>query len=526
MIPPITPFQAAIPLPNIGDLTLEEKVGQLMLTNFDGSTVNADATRLIRELKIGGIIYFERYNALSSPEQVRELSANLQGLAKGNSAPIPLMITLDQEGGLVARLRDGFTAFPGNRALAIAGDPTLAEASARVMGEELRSVGVNLNLAPVVDIDSNPENPVIGMRSFGPTPEIVSRFAREALKGFRSAGMLTTLKHFPGHGDTSKDSHVDLPVLAKSKEHIKTFEVRPFADLAAHTDAVMTAHLMVPAIDEANCSTLSASCLKLLREDVGFDGAVITDCLTMKGVLKNADSMQNAALRAMQAGCDLLLFGHVNVGEVRAMHTFLMQSVQKGHLLESRIDQSIERIFRLKGRIASNKHVIVPDEQEMRSLVKERKALALQIATRALRIQYLHHFTIPPLPALEKSDCAIIASSFVQRAIEGTSICQIGRCRQLHFFKGLHPIDERTRELQHVAARAQVVVFLSLNAWKSEAQAGLIRQLLNLHKPLVLIALGNEADIPKFPEAHLSIRAFSPTSSSIEAAGSYLLQHC
>lgn len=232
---------------SLKEMTLEEKVGQLLMVHFNGEKVNDDAKILVKDTKVGGIIYYNWSNGLHSPEQIQTLSTGLQKLTEANQNPIPLLIAADQEGGVVARLNNGFTKFPGNKALGETFDPNLAEGAALAMGEELQAVGINMNLAPVVDVNSNPRNPVIGVRSFGDEAETVLAFGKKALNGYRQAQIIATLKHFPGYGDVAVDPHEDLPIVRKSKEELERVELLPFAKLASSADAIMTAHILVPA---------------------------------------------------------------------------------------------------------------------------------------------------------------------------------------------------------------------------------------------------------------------------------------
>jgi beta-N-acetylhexosaminidase len=316
----------------VNAMTLEEKVGQVLMVHFNGRRVNEDAKTLVQGTKVGAIIYYNWSNGLTSAEQVKELSEGLQNLARATPRAIPLLIATDQEGGVVARLRSGFTSFPGNRALGETGDPNLAEEAAFVMGKELLSVGINMNLAPVVDVDSNPKNPVIGARSFGNRPEIVALFGKRALDGFRRAGVIATLKHFPGYGDVAVDPHKDLPVIDKSQEDLEKVELFPFAKLASVADAIMTAHILVPALDAKYCATLSEKTLRYLREQIGFQGVIVADSLVMEGVLKQCSSVDEASILALNAGCDLLI----------------VKAVQSGRLAEEKLNQSVERVLRLK----------------------------------------------------------------------------------------------------------------------------------------------------------------------------------
>jgi beta-N-acetylhexosaminidase len=344
----------------LDNMTLEEKIGQLLVVHFQGEEPNEDARILIQETYVGGIIYYQWANGLHSPKQVRDLSDGLQRLAVHNRCPIPLLISIDQEGGRVARLRSGFTAFPSNEAVGQTGDPRFAEGCAYGMGSEMRAVGVNVNFAPVVDVNCNPKNPVIGDRSFGSSSEQVARFGKCALDGYARAGVIATLKHFPGHGDTVLDSHDCLPVIDKSKEELMRVELYPYRQLLQHADMVMTAHLLVPALDTQFCATYSKRILQdLLREELGYRGVIISDSLVMKGALVQASTLENAALLALHAGCDLLLLGgrhlvkdeehlECSVNDVQRVIRFLVDAVKKGILSEERIDISVQRVLDLK----------------------------------------------------------------------------------------------------------------------------------------------------------------------------------
>ncbi|MGZ3632771.1 MAG: beta-N-acetylhexosaminidase [Parachlamydiaceae bacterium] len=338
--------------------SLENKVGQLLIVHFQGEIANEEAQRLIQESKVGGFIYYGWANGLHSKEQVRYLSDSLQELAAKNGLP-PLLIVIDQEGGRVARLRSGFTMVPSNRVLGQTKNPQLAEEMAYTIGRELKAVGINMNLAPVVDVDSNELNPVIGDRSFSRDPHSVANFGQKALDGYKRSGTIACLKHFPGHGDVTVDSHYGLPLLDKPLEALKQVELVPFAKLVRYADVVMTGHLLVPAFDAENCTTLSKKTLDYLRCTLGFSGAIMTDSLVMAGVLKQCQTVDEAAIQALNAGCDLLLLGgqlltegnvdmELNSQDVKRIHASLVNAVKNGRIAEERIDSALEKINRLK----------------------------------------------------------------------------------------------------------------------------------------------------------------------------------
>lgn len=334
-------------------LSLEEKIGQLLMVHFHGEDANEEAKILVQNIKVGGILYFPWSNGLCCPQQIKTLSSHLQQLAQENANSIPLFIAVDQEGGPVTRLRQGFTEFPGNKALAMTQDPNIAELAALKMGEEMRAVGININFAPVVDVNSNPKNPVIGDRSFSENPEIVLNFGEKVMQGFKKAHIISTLKHFPGHGDVDVDSHKDLPVVNKTLEELQKVELLPFAGLAPFAEVIMTAHILVPALDEENCATLSKKILTYLKNILGFHGVIISDSLVMEGVLKTCHTVEEAAIQALNAGCDILLLGgkaslELTLHDIQRIQCSLIEAVKEERILEERIDEALEKILKLK----------------------------------------------------------------------------------------------------------------------------------------------------------------------------------
>jgi len=354
---------------DLAKMSLEEKVGQLFMVYFDGERTNEDSIRLLKEAKIGGIILYNWANHLNSPQQVQNLCFELQEDAL-KYVGIPLLIAADQEGGLVVRLKDGFTKFPANAVLGRSKNPNLALKVAYCIGKEMSSVGVNFNLAPVVDVNSNPKNPIIGSRSYGDNPELVTEFGGKSLEGYQRAGVISCLKHFPGHGDVRVDSHKELPVVCKSLSELLGLELYPFAQLAEDAPAIMTAHILFPQIDPDHCATLSKVILNdILRERLGFQGVLVTDSLTMKGVLKGHKNLEQVVFKAIEAGNDILLIGgrdlqsktdeetHVDT-IVRIFHS-VVNAVRTGLIHEDRINESVKRILSLKEKYGLSKRISV-----------------------------------------------------------------------------------------------------------------------------------------------------------------------
>lgn len=344
---------------DVSQLSVEEKVGQTFMAFFKGENVNDEAKKLIETAHLGNIIYYKWANGLHNPDQVKQLSKDLQQLALKQRHAIPLLIAVDQEGGRVNRLTHGFTIFPSNGEIAQTHPPEYAETVALAIGNELRAVGINMNLAPVVDINSNPLRTVLNTRAFGSTPEVVTQYGQNALKGYQKAHILATLKHFPGYGEAAVDPHLDLPVVDKPKSAIESVELYPFRVLAPQAGAIMTAHIVMPALDSEHCATLSKKIVQgILRDQWHYQGLIVSDSLVMGGVLNESKSIEEVAVRAFEAGHDILVFGGKLLGQKDAkdleaddiirIHRYLVEAVKSGRISEKRLNESVQRILKAK----------------------------------------------------------------------------------------------------------------------------------------------------------------------------------
>ncbi len=509
------------------ELSLEEKVGQLLMAHFHGEVANDDAKMLIQDVKVGGIIYYTWANGLQSPENVKALSAGLQQLTQANQSPIPLLIAADQEGGVVARLQAGFTEFPGNRALGATGNPYFAQEAAFIIGQELRSVGINMNLAPVVDVNSNPANPVIGIRSFGEDPESVTAFGEQSLKGYSQAKVIATLKHFPGHGDASIDSHEELPVIHKTIDELNKCELYPFAELCASADAIMTAHILVPALDPENCSTLSSKTLTFLREGLGFNGAIVSDSLVMQGVLKKCHSIEEASILALNAGCDLLILGgklltgehrkELTPADVQRVAGAIVEAVKSSRISEARVDAAVEKVLALKKMYQDPLEDNYADINSVAS-----REVAQKIAAHALKVLDRDSDKIA---FLQEKHLIVIAPKILQDNIEKTSLLHIGKSTDSFFYTGLRPLPEEIEAAKQLAKSGDVILVCSYNAWKNPAAIELIQSLKDLGKPWILLCARDPKDVDLFPEANLTFISHSPTWSSIQTICDRLLEY-
>lgn len=346
--PVITPTPTPTPDPiqeQINHMSLDEKIGQLVIVGLDGTEMDEQAQKLIETYKVGGFILFKR-NIETAEQTVALLNGLKQTNAKSNTAP--LFLSVDEEGGRVSRMPDQFVKIPTNQTIGKTGDPELARQIGEVIAKEIGALGFNMDFAPVLDIFSNPKNTVIGDRSFGNNPQQVSRFGTKMMQGLSSEQMIPVIKHFPGHGDTLIDSHEGLPIVHKTKDQLKEFELIPFVQaIKQGAEVVMVAHIQLPKLDASHPASLSEPVITgLLREELQFEGLIITDDLTMGAITEHYDTGQ-AAVQAFLAGSDLLLVCHDYDSEFAAIQA-LKQAAVDGTLSQGRIDESVYRILKIK----------------------------------------------------------------------------------------------------------------------------------------------------------------------------------
>ncbi len=280
------------------------RVGQLLIGSFNGGAIPVELRSLAREFDCGGISLFSRLGNIESPGQVAELAFELRALGQ----ELPAWVGIDQEGGRVARLRSPFTEWPPMAVLGRSGDVELARRFARALAKELTAVGISLDYAPVLDIHTNPKNPVIGDRALGEEPEIVAKLGRAIIEELQKGGLAACGKHFPGHGDTATDSHNELPVVEHSPDRLSAIEFAPFrAAIQARVAFIMTAHVLVPSIDEERPATLSPRIVKeILRDQLGYQGVIVSDDVEMRAITDTSTPAE-AAVAAIAAGCDAVL---------------------------------------------------------------------------------------------------------------------------------------------------------------------------------------------------------------------------
>ncbi|OGR04578.1 MAG: hypothetical protein A2284_06105 [Deltaproteobacteria bacterium RIFOXYA12_FULL_61_11] len=360
----------------------EERIGQLLMYGFRGTGVNPELTRYLRELQVGGIILFSS-NLIDAPQTAR-LCREIRSLT---AAGVPPLLAVDQEGGKVTRISKGVTVLPGNMALGATRSQVLAYYGGRITGRELRLLGVNMNLAPVVDVVSDPDDQVIGTRSYGSSFELVSEQSSWYIKGLQEEGIIATAKHFPGHGATGKDTHHTLPSVARSLSELEGADLQPFIRaVGAGVDTIMTAHVHYTAFDRQRISaSLSLNVLRYLRERLGFEGVVIADALEM-GAITRQLSPGEAAVEAILAGNDMVI-AVWNGNNKDAVYEALAGAVRSGRIPQSRLHEAVVRILALKlKRGLFLRQNIDPEKLGLLTTARPYAEVAQRIASRSITL--------------------------------------------------------------------------------------------------------------------------------------------
>jgi beta-N-acetylhexosaminidase len=378
-------------------MTLKQKVGQMIMTSIIGREMSPKLASFLKEIEPGGITLFT-YN-IRKPEQLRELNRSIYLEMQRTGSGITPFIAIDQEGGLVSRLHKQVAVLPGNMTLGATRSTDLALRAGRLLGQSLRDYGFNMNLAPVLDINSNPQNPVIGIRSYSSDAKLVSSMGGAFIKGLQSNGVIAVGKHFPGHGDTFGDSHSQLPVISKGLRTLEKREFVPFENAFRNDglEVLMTAHIALPELHHGRRIPATLSKLMLtdiLRHRLGYKGVIMTDGMEMKGLLKTAGTLGRAAVLAVSAGADVLTI-NADPDAARQIQHSLLRAIRDGRISQQRIDESVRRILAVKQHHGLLGHdeppMRVPDSKQLQAY----REIAYDIAARGVTVVRNRHHTLP-----------------------------------------------------------------------------------------------------------------------------------
>ena len=535
----------------LDQMTLEQKIGQMIMPDFrlwDGvnhTQLAPEVGRVIDRFDLGGVILFAEN--VSETEQTTKLVHDLQEVVEQDpSNDIPLFVTIDQEGGIVTRLGTG-TNLPGNMALGATRSPAYAEAAGGIIGSELHALGINVNFGPVLDVNNNPGNPVIGVRSFSSDPNLVGELGSAMTRGIQEQGVVATAKHFPGHGDTAVDSHYGLPVVDKSLAELKQLELIPFKRAVVEgIDMVMTGHIGMPQIEDEVVestqgtfplpATLSDDVITgVLREELGYQGLVVTDALNMQAIADNFTESE-AVIKTFKAGVDIALMPTIlrsanDVTKLESIFDDVIEAVESGQLSEADINRSVERILTLKAKRgiwseATSNVTLEEKLVEAKSVVgsPEHKALERQMTEAAVTLVKNDRKTLPFKP--KKGETVLVLSptkdqtdSMVKtiRSLEKNAgnLKQVNVLTEQYSASTPHldqnpALQEKINQADYLIVGSNVNNSAKLGASSADhyVPAEVFRQANRTGKKSVLLSLRNPYDVAVRPDADAQLLVY------------------
>lgn len=491
------------------EMTLKQMLGQKLYFGFYGTRLPEEFKSLIREYKIGNVILFMRN--VENAEQLRNLCAEIQEFIRAETG-YPAFIVIDQEGGLVSRLPADAVTVPGAMAVSATGDPANARIAAQITIRQLQGLGVNFNMAPVLDVNTNPANPVIGVRSFGDDPVKAALFGEASMRAYENTGIFCCGKHFPGHGDTSVDSHLGLPVIEKNIEELEASELIPFRRcIEAGIPAIMSSHILFPNIENQKVpGTMSRTIITgLLKERLGFKGLVFSDCMEMDAI-QDYFGTANGTVAAFKAGVDLAGLSST-IELMRDVAKAVNEAAVRGEFDMEELQASVEKI------LAAKRSMLVEPKPELCNLPEDREA-----------VQRINRSAItccggtPPLPDENTFFCGCNGYP-ASRAANPEADMQPFPTYMAGVFGGgavvtsKNPEETEIRAVVEAASRYERIVMATCNAHLLRGQLKLAQALAATGKELTVVTLRSPYDIPLLPDCACKIAAYDYTLPSFKA---------
>lgn len=508
----------------INEMTIREKVGQLVFAGFPGYVYDDHIKKLIEEYKLGNIILFARN--IDNIKQLHDLDAKLHQEIVKETGCMPL-ISIDQEGGIVTRIMKEPTFLPGSMSIGATNSKN-AYLMGKTSGEELRALGINMNLAPSLDVNNNPLNPVIGVRSYSDKPEVVSEFGLNFIKGLKETGVISTAKHFPGHGDTNADSHYSLPTVPHDKKRLNEIELVPFKKaIAADVDSIMSAHVFFTAYEKGNLpATLSKNVLtNLLREELGFDGLIVSDCMEMKAISDNYTTPKGS-LMGLLAGLDMVFVSQTLENQVGTLE-LIYNSVIDGTFPEELLNEKVERILKFKNKIKPlmDEYFYKPEFEEKYQLITDptTKKLASDIVDKSLtKVRGKDFYPNKKTLVIATEP---YATTIAEDEVSDRSIVDMIKKAKLPLDSMKIKIkitDEEINEIANKAKYYEQVVVCTFNAKFNANQAKLVNKLFSVVEDLFVISTRNPYDIHAFEYVKNYLCVYEYTPNSVNTIIRYL----
>lgn len=499
----------------VSSLTLEEKIGQLIMAKVleEPSGEPADRTKqLIQRLKVGSVIFY----SFPDPEKTTTYTNTLQQWAKKSSSGIPILVGSDLEYGPRANVSGDTTLLPHQMGLAATENPESARIAAEITAEEGRAMGIHWNFAPSADLNTNPENPVIGVRSFGSLPDEVSKFVEAAVRGYQENGMIATLKHYPGHGNTSTDSHYGLPEVNYGREKLEQ-HLEPFqAGIDAGADAVMTAHILVNAVDTSYPATTSKKVIHgLLRKQQGFEGVIVSDAMNM-GAIEDSLGKVNAAVKAIQSGVDIVMSAG-NYWDTLEIRDGLLEAVKNGEISKSSINRSVKRVLELKQDYGLLRGRVIKDSSRAKRLAgsPDNSKSALNIAREAVTLVRDRKNIVPVdekdsnILLVGVKDSTNLIKEEIEKLLPGSTVSTYVTPNASRY-NSWSPSSAGIEKAVNLATDADIAVVLTFSTGKlPDTQVELARKLVDREENTIVIAEGLPYDVRKLPFVSTFIATYS-----------------
>ena len=510
----------------INNMSLSQKIGQMFVVGFSGTSMPSALSNAINTYNFGNVIYMG-YN-VTSPKTLTALSNSIQEKMVSSNG-VPGFITTDQEGGRVARLVDGGTRFVSQMAMAATNNYNNTYLEGKAVAKELKSYGINMNFAPVLDVNNNPNNPVIGPRSYSDNPVIVSLYGNNLINGFKEENLMGSAKHFPGHGNTSVDSHYGLPIITSSKEELYKTELAPFiSSIANDIDSIMTTHIIFSAIDNEYPATLSKKVLTgLLREELGYQGLILTDGMGMDAIKKYFGTPEETAILAVEAGVDVIMY--TSIDDPIKCHNALMSAVKNNQITEERINESVRRILlkKLDNGLLDN---YITTDSSRAELLADNQILNEQFAKESLTLAK------GEFEGLDKTKSTLIVSPTTTQSLGSGLASNSFACYASKYLlqKGFTTCDYKvvgtnmssseSNDLLNVVNNYEQVVIAMSNVKTSSytRSAATINSILKEHNNVVIIALDMPYDIMAYQNVETYICVYGYQQVTVDALAKYL----
>ena len=506
---------------DINKLTLKEKIGQVSMFGIAGTEINDDTINLIKEYKVGNIILFARN--VKSPEQLFKLNQGLQKLALENIG-IPMFISIDQEGGMVTRIFNGSTFYPGAMTISATNDVNNAYQMGNLMGKELKAMGINMNLAPVLDVNNNPHNPVIGVRSFSDDKQVVAEYGWQFSKGLQDEGVFATAKHFPGHGDTNVDSHIGLPTITHDLDRLHDVEFYPFKyAIDKGIKAIMSSHINFTKLTKDNTpATLSKEVMTdLIRGEFGFEGLIVSDSMNMKGVVQRY-STEDGCWIALNAGLNLVCVCHPENPRRESLDR-MYEAVKTGKLKEEVLNERVARVLRFKEELS--KIDLNQTYDDVKNIVENdyNKKASYKIVEDAI--------TLVKGENIKLDDNAILIG-YQPKALtiaddtDGVRNLELRLNKELPNLKtsiiNVSPTDEEINEVVNKVKDYKQVILTTYSGNTQPQQIKLIEEVSKVHDNVFVISMRDPYDLHYTKVIKNYIALYEYTPNSIEVLIKYL----